>query len=219
MKFKAVLFDLDGTLLNTLEDIADSMNYVLQQNGYPVHVIDRYRYFVGDGLDTLVRRALPDYVTDDKVVNSCLAAMKARYSSNWNVKTAPYEGIDAVLNHLKRAGCIISVLSNKVHELTTQMVDYYFDATCFSMVIGAGRFKKKPDPQAALFIAESIGVDVSECLFVGDSAVDMNTARAAGMNGAGALWGFREKIELVDNGAGVILEDPFDLLPYVGLVV
>lgn len=212
MKIRGLIFDLDGTLLNTLSDLADSMNAVLTRRGFPLHTTDSYRYFVGEGMDVLVRKSLPQGMNDPQILNACLLDMKQTYATRWNIKTALYDGIGDTLAQLKGNGYSLSVLSNKIHEITVLTVHYYFKPALFDLVIGAGQFEKKPDPQAALHIANSIGLDTSEFLFVGDSGVDMRTAVAAGMHSAGALWGFREKTELTENGAEYLLNTPTEII-------
>jgi phosphoglycolate phosphatase len=212
MKIRGLIFDLDGTLLNTLNDIADSMNAVLTSRGFPSHKTESYRYFVGDGMDVLVRKSLPKDLNDTQIINACFLEMKQTYAARWNIKTVLYDGIGDVLVQLKNKGCSLSVLSNKIHEITVETVHHYFKPAQFDLVIGAGQFKKKPDPQAALYIAKNTGFDTSEFLFVGDSGVDMRTAVTAGMHPAGALWGFREKMELAENGAEYLLNTPSEII-------
>jgi phosphoglycolate phosphatase len=212
MKIRGLIFDLDGTLLNTLSDIADSMNAVLSDWGFPLHSTDMYRYFVGEGMDVLVHKSLPQELNDPEIIDACFLEMKQRYAAHWNDKTVPYEGIRDALAHLKDNGYSLSVLSNKIHEFTVKTVYHYFDPAQFNFIIGAGLFKKKPDPQAALYIAKSSGFDTSEILFVGDSGVDMRTAVAAGMHSAGVLWGFREKVEMAQNGAEYLIDKPSEII-------
>jgi phosphoglycolate phosphatase len=138
--------------------------------------------------------------------------MKQTYATRWNIKTRIYDGIESVLTQLKNKGFSLSVLSNKIHQITIETVHYYFKNVQFDLVIGAGQFKKKPDPQAAFYIAKNIGFDTSEFLYVGDSGVDMRTAVSAGMHSAGALWGFREKTELMENGAEYLLTTPLEII-------
>lgn len=205
MKIRAVIFDLDGTLLDTLTDIADSMNYVLHKMGYPAHPVDNYRYFVGEGMDVLAYKALPEDQRDSHIVEHCHKEMKQRYASQWNLKTAPYNGVVNTLNRLKSLKYKLAVLSNKTHDFTDRMVIHYFGKEIFTEIIGAGRFPKKPSPAAACYEAEQMGVSVQECLYLGDSGIDMQTARSAGMFAVGALWGFRTGAELEENGAQAII--------------
>jgi phosphoglycolate phosphatase len=212
MKFSGVLFDLDGTLLNTLDDIAESMNSVLEKHGLPQHPVDTYRYFVGEGMEILVRKSLPAQVWADDFISILFDEMKYTYQKRWNLKTKPYDGIADVLMSIKRAGVHIGVLSNKIHEVTCETVRYYFNQVEFDTVIGHRDFRRKPSPEAAFFIAQQWGSSPEQILYVGDSMVDMQTATNASMVPAGVLWGFRDKKELLENGARYILKKPSDIL-------
>lgn len=216
MKFKAVLFDLDGTLLDTIDDLADSMNSVLEMFGYPTHGVDKYKYFVGDGMDVLVRRALPVSLKEESIVAGCVAAMKEEYSSRWADKTRPYEGIPELLNALSSSGVRLSILSNKPHEPTGIVVSKMLSGWKFEMVVGVrDGVPRKPDPAAAISIAESLGIVPDEFLYLGDTNTDMKTAVAAGMFPAGALWGFRTADELIETGARILVRHPADLLDFI----
>ncbi|MFW5813273.1 MAG: HAD family hydrolase [Fibrobacterota bacterium] len=212
MKYKAVMFDLDGTLLDTIEDLAESMNSVLQRLGYPGHPIDNYRYFVGDGMVKLARRALP--VEDERVVSTCVDFMKEEYGRRWDLKTRPYPGIIGVLDELKRRELVLTVFSNKPDEFTRMVVSHYFGDDRFTMVMGAKLFPPKPDPAGALHISEQVGVEPGGFLYVGDTNTDMRTAVGAGMYPVGAAWGFRTEQELVESGAGSIVRFPGELLDF-----
>jgi phosphoglycolate phosphatase len=216
MKFRAVLFDLDGTLLDTIDDLADSMNSVLEMFGFPKHGIDKYKYFVGDGMDVLVRRALPVFCKDESLIASCVAAMKEEYSSRWADKTRPYDGIPALLDALSASGVRLSILSNKPHESTVEVVSKMLRDWKFEMVVGVrDGIPRKPDPVAAKLIAESLGIAPDEFLYLGDTHTDMKTAVAAGMFPAGALWGFRTADELIEAGARILVRHPADLLDFI----
>jgi phosphoglycolate phosphatase len=208
---KGVLFDLDGTLLDTLADLADSMNFVLQRHRLPVHPVAAYRYFVGDGVDMLIRRAVPDSLHDEKKITRITADFQKRYLTNWKMKTAPYAGIDAMFDALQARNLFLSVLSNKPHPITTEVVRHFFGSRHFTACIGNGIFPKKPDCSAALYIASSMGIAPAQCLYVGDTATDMQTAAGAGMPSAGVLWGFREENELRENGARWIISTPAEI--------
>ena len=156
MLFKAVIFDLDGTLLDTLDDLADSANYVLMSHQLPVHPVDSYRYFVGDGLQTLVERILPEEKRDPKTINRVADDFKEVYSRNWHVKSRMYEGIDVMLTGLQQAGLALSVLSNKPHEFTCVCVEQMLPAWTFDPLLGARpEVPKKPDPAAAVAACSS----------------------------------------------------------------
>ena len=216
MGYSGVIFDLDGTLLNTLDDLANSMNYVLRKHGFPVHAVERYRYFVGNGMEKLVRRALPPESQDEKMVELCLFEMEREYSERWHDATSPYGGINELIDRLDSMGIKISVLSNKPDYLTKMTTDKYFGITRFSFVIGARiGVPKKPDPFSALEISRLSKIPPSDYLYLGDSGVDMKTANAAGMYAVGATWGFREIDELLENGGKALINSPLELVKLI----
>lgn len=211
MKYRAVIFDLDGTLLDTIDDIAGSMNSVLRSYRYPTHPVDRYKIMVGDGLEMLVRRALPEE-SDDAIVQACVREMEKVYSENWNVVTKPYPGVETMLRYLKGRGLRMSILSNKPHDFAELMVAKLLPGWEFDMVLGArDGVPKKPDPKAALEIAQSLSIDPSQFLYLGDTNTDMRTAVASGMFAVGVLWGFRDAEELLGSGAQALLQKPEDI--------
>ncbi len=213
-RFQAVIFDLDGTLLDSLQDLADAMNATLSHFGFPVHELNKYRYFVGDGIDNLVRRTLPDAAKNDpRLVSSCLEMMRNSYSLNWGVKTRPYPGIPELLDALGARGLKMVVLSNKPHDFTKKTVEGLLPAWRFEAVVGARpQFPLKPDPSSALEIANELRLAPADFLYLGDTATDMKTANAAGMFAVGALWGFRDATELIAGGAAKVIEKPAELL-------
>ena len=211
MKYRAVIFDLDGTLLDTIDDIAGSMNSVLGGYGYPTHPVDRYKIMVGDGMEMLVRRSLPEG-SDDATVQACVGEMEAAYSENWDVVTKPYPGVETMLRYLKGRGLRMAILSNKPHDFAELMVAKLLSGWEFDMVLGArDGVPKKPDPIAALEIAQSLSIDPSQFLYLGDTNTDMRTAVASGMLAVGVLWGFRDAEELLESGARVLLQKPEDI--------
>lgn len=214
MNFGAVIFDLDGTLLNTLEDLADSMNCVLERNRLPAHELAAYNYFVGDGVEMLVRRALPFEVADQEEFQRFVREMKSEYARRWADKTRPYAGVPDMLNAFSAAGFEMAVLSNKPDDATHKIIKRFFPDAPFRLVIGATPEKpKKPDPTAALEIADRIRLPPEQFLFVGDTSIDMRTSIAAGMFPVGVLWGFRPREELIAAGAKMLIERPTDLWP------
>lgn len=216
MKFKAVIFDLDGTLLNTLEDLADSMNCVLERNRLPKHDLAAYKYFVGDGIDMLVRRALPFEVASDSEFQRFVREMKNDYASRWLVKTRPYPGVPEMLAAFAAAGFAIAVLSNKPDDASKEIVKALLPDIAFRIVLGATPERpKKPDPSAALEIASRLDIPPEDFLFIGDTSIDMQTARAAGMFPVGAIWGFRPAEELIAAGAKLLAAEARYLIPWI----
>jgi phosphoglycolate phosphatase len=212
MKFKAVIFDLDGTLLDTLADLADAMNAVLAGNRLPTHPVDAYRYFVGEGIAQLVRRALPFEVADEADLDRFVGEMKREYRQRWTCRTRPYPGIPEMLAALCKSGLQLAVLSNKPDEAARHLVGSLLPDGAFRRILGAGTERpRKPDPAAALEIAAGLEIGPSEAVFVGDSSIDMQTAVRAGMFPAGVLWGFRSQAELSEAGARRFFEHPADV--------
>lgn len=217
-KYKAVVFDLDGTLLDSLEDLADSMNIVLEKCGFPTHPIEDYKYFVGDGMYTLVERTVPEEKKLDKeLIEKCFLMMKEEYGQRWSKKTRPYPQIPKLLTNLAELGMKMTVLSNKPHEFTKIIVCKLLSDWDFEVVLGQRPgIPKKPDPKGAFDIAESLKICPEEILYLGDTNVDMKTATRAGMYPVGVLWGFRGAEELKGNGAKILIKKPLDLLDVLG---
>lgn len=210
MKYKAIIFDLDGTLINSLEDIADAMNKVLNDNNYPTHNYESYNYFIGNGIRKLVSRALP--VDKQNEIDRCYEAMMTIYGENCIQKTKPYEGIQTLLNELSSRNIPLSVLSNKSDILTKKITESIFPKY-FEPVIGLTTEElKKPNPTTAIQMSNSLNCAPSEIIFVGDSGIDMQTATQAGMLAVGVSWGYRTKDELLLEGAKFILNHPLDLM-------
>jgi phosphoglycolate phosphatase len=213
MQYEAVLFDLDGTLLDTLADLGNAVNAVLTLHGFPAHPIDAYRYFVGDGAASLIDRALPEDVRQTDAAASCLRAFREDYSRRWSVETRPYEGVPELLDALTVRGIKKAILSNKPHAFTQLCVQHLLSDWAFDAVYGQrDGAPQKPDPAGALEIAAQLGIAPGHFLFVGDTAGDMQTARAAGMFSVGVLWGFRPREELVESGAQALIARPAELL-------
>jgi len=217
MGFKGIVFDLDGTLLDTLQDIGDAANRTLKARGFPMHAPDAYRFFVGDGFLKLITRALPETERKTETIDRCLALFRADYATNWNRKTRPYPGIPDLLDALSRKAFKMAVLSNKAHDFTVQMVAALLPRWTFHRVLGLrGGVPAKPDPFGADEIARDLELKPSEMIYLGDSGVDMKTAVAARMFPAGALWGFRPARELEESGAQILLQAPMELLTLLG---
>jgi phosphoglycolate phosphatase len=211
---RPILFDLDGTLLDTLQDIADAANWALTQLGMPTHPLPPYRHFVGEGADVLMQRILPPDRQD--LAAECLRLYKLRYADHAFDATRPYPGIAGLLTALTARQVPLAVLSNKPDAATRQVIDHYFPGVPWAEVAGhKPDVPRKPDPAAALAIAARWKVAPALCLFVGDTKIDMATARNAGMTAVGCLWGFRDEQELRDAGAHHILANPAELLTLI----
>lgn len=211
---QAVLFDLDGTLLDTLEDLADAVNAVLSSLGFAVHPVDAYRYFVGDGVETLMRRTLPaSAAADPALLARAVEAQRAEYRTRWKAKTRPYPGVPGLLDALEHRGVRMAILSNKPDAFVGEMVGHYFPRTPFEIARGARPgVPVKPDPGSALQVAAEMRLPPKDFLYVGDTNTDMRTARAAGMPSVGVLWGFRTEAELRESGAEGLIASPGELL-------
>ncbi len=213
--YKCILFDLDGTLLDSLDDLALSMNSVLTHLGFPAHEISAYRYFVGDGMETLVRRALPPDKLHDAIISQCLSAMQQKYGEQWHRTTRPYPGIPELLDGLDALSIPKVILTNKPHAFTLQIVDRLLADWKFDRIAGARpEIPKKPDPAGALLLATEMGIKPENFVYLGDTNTDMQTACAANMFPVGALWGFRTAAELKKNGAKDLAADPLEILRY-----
>lgn len=211
--FRACLFDLDGTLLDTLRDLGESMNLVLQRRGFPTHPVDAYRFLVGEGAVLLVERSFPETHRDPATVQSGLAEYRAVYERRWNVHTRPYDGIPEMLDALAARGLALGILSNKPHAMTRRCVEGYLARWRFACVLGQrDTVARKPDPAGALEAARLLDAAPDEVLYLGDTATDMDTARAAGMFAVGATWGFRPASELRAHGADALAAHPRDVL-------
>lgn len=216
MSFKGVIFDLDGTLVDSIEDLADSMNRVLLKKGFPLHPVSAYLKFVGEGIKNLVSAALPEKARDEQTVADCYALMVEDYGAHCLDKSQAYDGISILLSEVRARGLKVAVLTNKVDELAQKVVSHFFPAQTFDMVVGVSeRIARKPDPAGALFISRELGIAPDEFIYVGDSEVDMQTATRAGMYPVGALWGFRSKKELMANGAKALIEIPIGLVRFL----
>jgi phosphoglycolate phosphatase len=213
MIYKSVLFDLDGTLLNTIEDIADAVNRALKSLSFPVHPVESYKEFVGDGITVLAKRVLPKEEQTSENIAKCLEAINKEYKKGLLIKTKPYNGILDLLKNLIQKKIPIGIVSNKPHELTVHSVKKIFSDINFSVVLGEQNgIPHKPDPAMVLKAAKEINVDPQLCVYVGDSGIDMKTAVLANMYPVGVLWGFRTKEELLANGARLLVEHPLEIL-------
>lgn len=208
---KTIIFDLDGTLLDSIEDIASSMNKVLESLNLPIHKIEDYKYFVGGGVDILVENALSNHSKDIK--DEVIKRFKVEYDGKLHSKTLPYDGIYDLLDELKKLDINLAVLSNKPHEFTVSYVNHFFKNYDFKEVHGQKEdVPKKPDPKAAIDIVKFLNSSCENSYFVGDTKIDMQTAKSANMTAIGVLWGFRDEKELRDFGADFIVSNPLEIL-------
>lgn len=214
-RFELIIFDLDGTLLDSLDDIADSANRALAEMGMATHPSAAYRYFVGNGLKTLVERIVPTH-TPEPEKGQVMRLFKERYDDNWKTKTCLYPGVRTMIDWLVKHKTNINVLSNKPDNFTRLCVKEYFPDLPFNLVFGQREgVPLKPHPQAVFEIIEKNGILPEASLFVGDTAVDIKTGKAAGIKTVGVTWGFRRKDELIEAGADSIISNPAELKSYV----
>ena len=210
---KAVIFDLDGTLLDTLDDIADCANAVRAGLGLPPHPADAYRHFVGDGLTELITRAFPARVLRGSGLRGCSQKFKELYARHALDKTRPYPGVSGMLDAVVRRGLPMAIVSNKTQRFTVICVEKLLPRWHFEVVRGAvPGVPLKPDPAAPLAAARKLRVRPQDILYLGDTSVDMKAANAAGMFAVGALWGFRDAGELKRFGARSLIKKPGELL-------
>lgn len=213
--FKAVLFDLDGTLINTLTDLANATNYMLEQFGFPTHEVGKYKYMVGNGMPKLMERALPNGHKDEQSIKEALNIFLPYYNAHSLDNTAPYNEIMQLLCELKNRNIKTAVVTNKAHLSAVSLVEKLF-LNMFSAVAGQkDGMPTKPNPTVVFNVMNELGVLPNECIFVGDSGVDMQTAKNSGAFALGVLWGFREKDELIKNGADDVIASPLELLKFI----
>ncbi|MHC4122810.1 MAG: HAD family hydrolase [Planctomycetota bacterium] len=211
--FKAILFDLDGTLLDTLADIANATNFALSELGFPTHPVDSFRYFVGDGIEQKAKRVLPKDCSQPQVLQKVMKLSEHFYRRHWADNTKPYPGIPELLSELRNRNIPMAILSNKPDEFTQLTANKLLAKGSFDIICGIkDGAVRKPDPATAIQIAEKLNIPPRQFIYLGDTDTDMATAVAAGMYPVGALWGFRTADELKSNGAKALLERPQQLL-------
>lgn len=210
---EAVIFDLDGTLINTLHDLGNSVNKALASLGYPVHDIESYKNYIGNGTEAMVKKALPEGKREKQNIEQCLSKFNDIYELEFNVKSRLYDGIPALLDRLADKQIKLSILTNKPFKFTQKYVESHLANWPFEIVIGqTDGLPRKPDPSGALNIINVLNVDRSKILYLGDTGVDMITAVKAGVHPVGVLWGFRDEKELVENGALSLINKPLELI-------
>ena len=215
--YKAAIFDLDGTLLDTLADIGNAANDVLTDRGHPTHHLDAYRHFIGDGVATLFKRILPEGVPTPELVTECASEFDVTYGRRWNENSRLYPGTEELLNELVQRSVPIAILSNKPHDFVGICVEEFLPAWLFDPILGQREgIPRKPDPAGVLEVCAALGVAPEECVYVGDSSVDMLTAKRSRALAVGVAWGFRPVEELIEHGAARILQTPSQLLELFG---
>lgn len=207
MKYDAIIFDLDGTLTDTLEDLKNSVNYALGEFGFPKRTLDEVRSFVGNGVKKLIYLSVPEG-TSEEITEQCLLVFKEHYKNNSLVKTKPYDGIIPMLESLKKQGVKIAVVTNKMHEAASDIVRIFFDGLVEVTVGQIDGVAQKPQPDGIYLALKKLGVPKEKAVYVGDSEVDCITAKNAGVPCIGVTWGFRSRHVLTENGADFIIDVP-----------
>lgn len=214
-RFEAIIFDLDGTLANTLQDIAEATNWALAQLGLPTHSVDKYRYMIGDGRHLLCKRALPEG-SDSHTIKRLEELMSSYYKEHLFDNTKLYPGVYDLLEKLDKTEIKMAVLSNKPDRFVKMIVERLCSGISFDVVMGQqDNIARKPSPEGALYIARLLDLSPDRFIYVGDTAIDMETARAAGMFPVGVSWGFRDRQELTLAGAKIIIDNPLQLYKFI----
>ncbi len=209
---KGIIFDLDGTLLNSLVDIADAVNFVLEKYQFPIYDFETYKQFIGNGIEVLARKALEPNILESDFI-PYFEEIKASYKQRQNTKTAPYSGITDLLIELNSRNVKIAILSNKPHEFVEPTVKRYFPNIKFDIMLGSREnVERKPNPIAVYEILEYLQLEKKDCFFVGDTATDIITGKNSGIESIGVLWGFRGKEELLKAGANYIVKYPSEII-------
>lgn len=211
---KAVIFDLDGTLLNTLEDLMQSTNFALKKFGYPQKSIEQIRRFVGNGVKKLIERAIPDGINNENF-EECLEVFKQNYSENMYNNTAPYNGILEILSELKQKGFKTAVVSNKFDSAVKELCVKYFDGLVDVAIGQSDTIPKKPSPDSVFKAINELNAKHDECVYIGDSEVDVQTAKNANLPCIGVTWGFRSKDVLQNEGCKIIIDNPYDIMKVI----
>ena len=213
---KLAIFDLDGTLLNSIDDLGHAANYALEKNGYPTHSIASYPFFVGNGVRRLIERVLPEDARTVNIVDRLLVHFKEYYNEHNTDFTVPYQGIPELLNKLSAHGVAIAVASNKYQQATEKLINHYFPNISFVAVEGQkDNVPVKPDPSIVFEILSKEKMPKADTIYIGDSGVDMETARRACVDSVGVTWGFRPEKELIESHADNIVNSPSEIAALV----
>lgn len=214
MKFNTIIFDLDGTLINTLEDLMNSVNFALEKYNFPHRNLEEIQSFVGNGVKKLVELSSPEG-TSEEVVAKLLKIFKEHYKENSMVKTAPYEGIIEMLDEVNKAGIKTAVVTNKMQDAAIDVVRHYFGDRIEGVIGQVDGLPQKPAPDGVWKAIEKLGSKLDDCIYIGDSEVDCATAHNANLPIIGCTWGFRDKSVLEENKAEYIIDKPCEILPIV----
>lgn len=214
MQYNTIIFDLDGTLLNTLDDLADSVNYALKKNGFPKRTVDEVRRFIGNGVAILMRRAVPDGVSEDEYL-SAFGDFKSYYKNNSRNKTMPYAGVTELLAKLQKSGYKLAIVSNKIDFAVKDLRDEFFGGLIEVAIGDSDDTDNKPAPDMVFKALDELGEGVDGAVYVGDTDVDLETAKNAGMDCISVSWGFRSRSELEGYGAAMIADKPDDILNFI----
>lgn len=211
---KLAIFDLDGTLINSLADIAEATNFAMRELGFPEHPVNNFNYMVGDGVKRLIERALPD--DKQHLFNKALILYNGYYNENYTAKTYVYEGVTEALKQLKSMGMKLAVASNKTHQFTENIINHYFGSNLFNSVYGKSEERPvKPDPSIVNVIMKDMNIEPSDAVMIGDTSIDIKTGKNAGIKTIGCTWGFRTLEELTSAEADFIAYTPEDIINFI----
>lgn len=213
-KYKGVIFDLDGTLLNTLGIYTHIMNGLMEKNNFPTHTIENYRDFIGNGTKNLITRSIPEKYREEKLIENLLHEFRLLYENMYTQHTEVYTGILEILDELQESGVKLALLSNKFHDLTCKCANHFFPDIKFAAVIGQSDLYKKPDPKGVLDISHSLKTPLDQLVLVGDTEVDLLTAKNAGIDSIAVTWGFRKEENLITQSPNCIIRDRNSLKNY-----
>ncbi|MDD3745987.1 MAG: HAD family hydrolase [Anaerostipes sp.] len=214
MKYKAIIFDMDGTILNTLDDLKDSLNVVLKKNQYPLRSMEEVRSFVGNGIQKLIERAVPEGISQDDL-NRVYMEFKAYYQEHCAIKTKPYDGILELLKELKEKGYLTAVVSNKADDAVQDLCKEYFPGLFHCALGEKEEIRKKPAPDSVFATLKELKVEAKDAVYIGDSEVDFATAQNAKLDHIIVRWGFRDEDFLRKQGATVFVSQPEEILKLI----